>query len=219
MRKVPFINGEYYHIYNRGVEKRLIFSNQYDVSRFLQSMEEFNTLDPIGSIYQNSFSRLRRPTSKSDRLVEFIAYCLNPNHYHFILKQIIDGGISEFMKRLGGGYTKYFNESNNRNGALFQGRFKSVHIDTNKYLLHASAYVNLNDRVHQLSNPTSKWVRSSWGEYIEKNQNDFCEKDIILEQFSNISEYKDFAESSLVDILSRKTDGELDMNALLLEEI
>jgi len=218
MRKVPFVNGEYYHVYNRGVEKRAIFSDQYDVRRFLCSMEEFNTIHPIGSIYQNSFHKLRRPTSKQGKLVEFIAYCLNPNHYHFILMQVADGGISEFMKRLNGGYTKYFNDRNDRSGVLFQGRFKSVHVDTNDYLLQLSAYVNLNNHVHQLSGPASKLVRSSWGEYMDEMQKSFCEKGIILNQFKNISEYKAFAENSLQYTLDcREKDDTL--NAFLLEGI
>ena len=108
MRKIVFVNGEFYHIYNRGADKRIVFANNYDFQRFLQSVEEFNSVDPIGSIYQNSFCepQLRRPTSK---LVNVVCYCLNPNHYHMILQQRISGGISEFMKRLGGGYTKHFN--------------------------------------------------------------------------------------------------------------
>ena len=67
-------------------------------------------------------------------LVQIICYCLNPNHYHLLLKEIKDGGISEFMKRVGGGYTWYFNNKHKRSGTLFQGRFKSVHIKSNEQL-------------------------------------------------------------------------------------
>lgn len=218
MRETPFINEEYYHIYNRGVEKRMIFSDPSDVARFFKSMEEFNTVEPIGSIFQNSFHKLSCPTSKSGKLVEFIAYCLNPNHYHFILKQMVDGGISEFMKRLSGGYTRYFNERHKRSGALLQGRFKSIHIGTNEYLLHASVYVNLNNHIHKLSGPTFKLVKSSWNEYV-RNDTNFCEKSIILGQFRDKLEYKKFAESSLPDIIMRRTaDASLPNALLLLEE-
>lgn len=90
-------NGEIYHIYNRGVEKRDIFSDPYDVARFLESMSEFNTREPIGSLYQHSFrkqtNQLSGETAKSEKLVEIIAYCLNPNHFHFILKQVSDWGL------------------------------------------------------------------------------------------------------------------------------
>ncbi|MFZ2303461.1 MAG: transposase [Minisyncoccia bacterium] len=215
MRNISFANGEFYHVYNRGTDKRTVFSDESDVDRFMQSMEEFNTVEPIGSIFENSFKKQKpgNPTSKSKsekvkekRLVNFVAYCLNPNHYHFILEQLVDDGVSMFMKRLGGGYTKYFNEKHKRSGVLFQGKYKAVHIDSNEYLLHSSAYVNLNDRVHQLGNPTSKLVKSrtSWGEYIGEAESNFCNKDIILEQYKNIREYKKFALSTLNDILNRR---------------
>ena len=95
MRKVALVEGEYYHIYNRGVDKRTIFQDQEDLSRFFQSMEEFNYVEPIGSIFQNSFNKKRK---NSKKLVEIICYCLNPNHFHFVLRQFVENGISEFMK-------------------------------------------------------------------------------------------------------------------------
>lgn len=211
VRKKVFANNEYYHIYNRGVDKREIFSDQYDLSRFLQSMVEFNTLKPIGSIYANSFNnQLRGSTPK---LVDFVCYCVNPNHYHFLLRQTVDDGIEKFMHRLGTGYTLYFNNKIKRTGALFQGRFKSVHIDSNEYLLHLSAYINLNGRVHSLRGSTSK---SSWDEYVGHGKDGFCEKEIILGQFKNIEEYSDFATSSLMDILERK-EHEKEIENLLME--
>src|SRR3989344_1455373 len=97
-RKKAFANGEFFHVYNRGVDKRIIFTDEYDIRRFFKSMVEFNIIDPIGSLYENSFLQLGGSTAKSDRIVNVVAYCLNPNHFHFILEQVTDGGISEFMK-------------------------------------------------------------------------------------------------------------------------
>lgn len=204
MRKHSFTNGEFYHIFNRGVEKRNIFLDKTDFERFLKSIEEFNTIKPIGSLYENSFlkNKLGSPTTKS-RLVNVVCYCLNPNHYHFILEQRSEGGISAFLQRLSGGYTRYFNIRRKRSGVLFQGKFKSVHIRSNEYLLHASVYVNLNNRAHTLERGKSI---SSWNEYVANINNGLCTKDIILKQFKNVSEYKDFAESSLRDILTRKKE-------------
>ena len=200
MRKTVFANGEFYHVYNRGTDKRIVFANNYDFQRFLQSMEEFNSVDPIGSIYQNSFCepQLRRPTSK---LVNIVCYCLNPNHYHMILQQRVSGGISEFMKRLGGGYTKHFNFKHKRSGVLFQGKFKANHIDSNEYLLHASAYVNLNGLAHKLKN---NQFYSSWEEFVNKNSKGACKKDIILDQFKDVNEYRMFVQGALKKILARK---------------
>ncbi|MEK7558291.1 MAG: transposase [Patescibacteria group bacterium] len=221
MRKTPFVSGEYYHIYNRGVDKRITFLDEADVQRFYDSMEEFNTLEPIGSIYENAFAkRLGSRTSKSGVLVNFIAYCVNPNHFHFLIRQESKKGIEKFMQRIGTGYTKYFNNKNKRSGALFQGKFKSIHVNSNEYLLYVSAYVNLNDRVHQFGSPTSKLVKSksSWKEYIkrESGEKQFCTKDIILGQFRNVAEYKEFALSALESILEGKTQAK-ELAIFLLE--
>ena len=217
MKHPPFANNEFYHIYNRGVDRRKIFSDQYDLRRFFQSMDEFNTVNPIGSIYENSFLDPHiRSKRKSRRLVKFIAYCLNPNHYHFILQQIANEGISEFMKRLGGGYTWYFNNRYQRSGYLFQSVFKAKHINSNNYLLSLSAYVNLNYRVHKLGGATAKLSKSSLDEYVYKHLDNFCEKKIISEQFKNKLEYKEFAENSLADTLERK-QRDKELGSLLFE--
>ena len=200
MRKIRFANGEFYHIYNRGVDKRSVFLDDTDFERFLQSMREFNSQKPIGSLFENSFRNKDQLGNRVAKLVDIVAYCLNKNHYHLILAQKIEGGISEFMHRLGTGYTQSFNIKYKRNGALFQGKFKALHVDSNEYLLNLSAYVNLNNQVHKIKN---KMIKSSWEEYIDVN-NHMCAKDIVLKQFDTLSEYKNFAGSSLQDILARK---------------
>lgn len=204
MRKVALSTDEYYHILNRGVDKRPIFQDKQDLERFFLSLTAFNFVDPIGSIYEQSRGgpTAKPEAGKNKRLVDIICYCLNHNHYHLLLKQVSDNGISEFMKRLGGGYTWYFNNRHKRNGSLFQGKFKSVHIDSNEYLLHLSAYVNLNNR--QDSNFAKSISKSSWEEYLGNEVMPVCDKEIILEQFKSINEYKTFALSSLEDIIQTK---------------
>jgi len=203
MRKFNFAEGEIYHIYNRGTDKRKIFTNREDLYRFFLSMQEFNTLNPIGSIYEKSFDK-NKENNKKETLVEFIAYCLNPNHYHFIVKQVSERGVEKFMQRLGTGYTKYFNKKNTRSGVLFQGRFKASHIASNEYLLHASAYVNLNFKIHKLKKDAL--YHSSWGEYTKKDIGGICSKEIILKQFESVSNYVNFAEDSIDTTLKRRED-------------
>lgn len=208
MREVEFANGEYYHIFNRGVEKRKIFLDDFDIQRFFKSMAEFNSVEPIGSIYENSFnkkdetSQLGHRVSKL-RLIELIAYSLNPNHYHLILKQIKEKGIEKYMHRLGMGYAKYFNNKYKRSGSLFQGKFKAVLIENNEQLLYTNAYVNLNFKVHSYDKKVDLF-KTSWNEYVGENNENFCKKDIILEQFENISDYKNYADDSLNMILENK---------------
>ena len=213
MRKDPLVTGEFYHVYNRGVDKRFVFSDEIDLNRFWESIIEFNVIDPIGSIFEKRHSKKLKNQNYNDKnnLVEFVCYCINPNHFHFLIRQMVDNGISEFMKRLSGGYTKYFNEKERRSGSLFQGRFKSVHIKNNEYLLHLSAYINLNDKVHQFGRPTSKLatsklVRTSWREYMGESKTNFCNKEIVLGQFGNCNEYKKFTLSSLKEIKKRKEE-------------
>ena len=207
MNREPFANGEIYHIFNRGVDKRIIFSDKQDLSRFFRCMILFNSIEPIGSLYEQSFLLEKE---KSEPLVKFVVYNLLPNHFHFVLEQVIEGGISEFMKRLLGGYTWYFNKKSKRSGSLLQGTFKSKHIDSNEYLLHVSAYVNLNDKISgELGGLTAKLGKSSWIEYVNPDlcieKEKIClGKDIVLEQFNSIKDYKSFALSSLEDIKKNK---------------
>jgi|SRR3989344_4876187 len=214
MRKFRFANGEYYHVYNRGVDKRTVFLDQYDFERFFQSIEEFNSLKPIGSLFENSFRNLlSNPIAK---LVDVMCYCLNPNHYHMILRQRVNNGISEFMRRIGTGFTQHFNFKYNRSGALFQGKFKAKHINSNKYLLHLSAYINLNNKAHKINGGAA--FRSSWNEYVlhKPTNHLFCDPSVILNQFGNIKEYRQFAENSLDSILARKQMFK-EMKELLLD--
>jgi putative transposase len=204
MRKISFVEGEYYHLYNRGVDKRSIFQDKEDVLRFLQSMEEFNSIEKIGSIYASSFGKELR--SSAPKLVKFIVYCLNQNHYHFIITPLVEKGVQRFMHKMSTGYTNFFNEKHHRSGSLFQGRYKAVRIETNEQLLHGSVYVNINDRVHDGLN--EKWLSelpfSSFAEYEGKRKNGICDTSIILDQYQDSSEYSKNAELVLIDIINRK---------------
>lgn len=205
-QKVPLVTGEYYHVFNRGVDKRQTFNNKNDLYRFVQSLIEFNNDEPIGSIYENSFTK---NTSSGKKLVRIVSFCLNPNHFHLILKQESDRGIEKFMKKVGSGYTQYFNKQNKRSGVLFQGQFKYVHIDTNEYLLYVINYVNLNNKIHGI--PGTEPFYSSWLEYTNEgvknlmgNYNGLCDKEIILSQFKSKIDYKKEAENLLPKLIEQK---------------
>jgi len=217
MRKVNFASGEFYHIYNRGVDGRDIFIDQTGFIRFIKSINEFNDLEPVGSIYENSFTK----SKKKKRLVNIVCYALNPNHFHFILEQLEDRGIEKFMHRLGTGYTMFFNKRHKRSGSLFQGTFKAIHVENNEYLLHLSIYVNLNDKIHQLGGLASKLSQTSFNSYVGK-LNPKLDKilgdiSIIKDQFKNAKEYKKFAEEILPDIIERKQLLK-ELETLMIEE-
>jgi len=168
MRKQPIITGEYYHIYNRGVDKRDIFNAKKDVDRFVESIREFNQIETIVSLANLRKTKEIAPKALSkEPLVAFVAYCLNPNHFHFILKQLVDGGIAKFMQKLQAGYTSYFNIKNSRTGSLFQGTFKSHHIGNENYFNKIIGYVNKNYQVHNI--PKNKMNLVFAGDYEYEN--------------------------------------------------
>jgi len=190
-----FQNEEYYHIYNRGVDRREIFCCDQDYVRFLIGMREFNRKNPIGSLHvlKESDSLAKESDSFSDKLVSIVCYCLIPNHYHFILKQNVDKGISKFIQKISTGYTNYFNFKYKRTGVLFQGKFKAIHITSESQLLRLSAYVNANAQVHKLA-AAATYPWSSYPDYINKRNGTLCHKQIILDEFKNVFEYRNFTD-------------------------
>jgi len=145
---VPLITEEVYHIFNRGIDKRDIFMDKGDILRFYQSLQFFNSNEPVVN-FDSAKVQTKLHTVRN-KLVDIKAYSLLPNHFHLILVQREDGGISEFMKRVLGGYTSYFNQKYERTGALFQGTFKRVHMNSDEQYNYLFAYVNENHFVHKL---------------------------------------------------------------------
>ncbi len=169
MRKHPLITNQYYHIYNRGVDKRDIFMDKKDLERFVLSVKEFNISKPTGSLreveqHKSGVQHLIY-AKEENPLVAIVCYCFNPNHFHFILKQEAENGISEFLKRLLGGYTNYFNKVHKRSGALFQGRFKSHLINSEEYILKIRPYVNINYQIHEIPKEKRHLIMASDKEY------------------------------------------------------
>ena len=144
MRTVQFATGEFFHIYNRGVDKRTIFHDSADHQRFITSVIEFNDRNHCHNASRVSRLRKNRPLSQKTPLVRVLAYCLMHNHYHFLLEQVSDGGVEGFFHRLGTGYTNYYNKRYERTGRLFENTFKAIHVDSDEYLVHLSRYIHLN---------------------------------------------------------------------------
>ena len=153
MKKPVFINGQICHVYNRGVDKRQTFMEKGDYFRFIHDLYEFN--DEAPALHPLSQPRRSPNTSevellkigrsrKRELLVEILVFCLMPNHFHLLLRQIKEKGIERFMQKQGTGYTNYFNKKYERSGALFQGRFKAVLVEDDAQLLHLPYYIHCN---------------------------------------------------------------------------
>lgn len=204
MRKDPFVIGEIYHVYNRGVDKRNIFTDETDLQRFIDTVNEFNEEKSTGGLLINSLHK-NKFRSRSSKLVTLVSFCILDNHFHFLLKQEADGGIAKFMQRFGGGYTKYFNARHKRSGSLFQGKFKSKLIDSNDYLLRVFTYINYNDKIDELRSRSSQFVRSSLGYVLSGKKSVIeCDPGIVVEQFGGIDQLKQFMKEALVDIRRNK---------------
>lgn len=144
-RRVPFVPGEWYHLYSRGIEKRRIFMDKADFRRFHALLYLANNIEPVNfefikSVpYENIFTLPRKKT-----LVAIGAYCLMTNHPHLIAQEKEEGGITAFMHKLGTAYTAYFNRKHKRIGNLMVKPFRAKHIDDDRYLRKVVQYVHLN---------------------------------------------------------------------------
>ena len=146
-RILPFSTGEYYHIYNRGTEKRDIFLDKADYLRFIVLLYISNNIEAVhisNLREQGKFLRDIINLERKETLVDIGTYCLMPNHFHLLIKEKRAGGISEFMKKISTGYSMYFNKRYERTGRLFEGTFKSVHADSDEHLKYLFAYIHLN---------------------------------------------------------------------------
>lgn len=142
MRRPKPAVGEIYHIYNRGVDKRNVFMEKADYARFIHDLYEFNKNEPPGRWHSSTMSEVRPLTFNNT--VELLVFCLMPNHYHLLAQEKQKNGITEFMQKLGTGYTLYFNQKYQRSGALFQGKYKAVRISEDRHLRYLPYYIHLN---------------------------------------------------------------------------
>jgi putative transposase len=149
LRKDPFITGEYYHVYNRGIDKRVIFKLKKDYERFMMLLYIANSnnsfrLDDLLNKKCQTFDEIL-VLDKGEPLVSIGAWCLMTNHFHLLVRQEMDEGITKFMKKLGTGYSMFFNIKYQRTGGLFGGPFKSKLIGTDdNYMRHLFGYIHIN---------------------------------------------------------------------------
>lgn len=213
-RKIIFDSLYYYHIYNRGVDKRQTFYDKWDYVRFLESLKYFNNINSVGFYRKYLIEKDVKNTCSASSLlaeqvnqqhIDLIAYCLNPNHFHLLVRQISENGISEFMHKVGGGYTRYFNEKYKRSGALFQGKFKAKPIKSTYDLMKVSVYVNCNAEIHGIAK-AENWPWSGYLDYIGLRKGTLCNKQEVLDEFTSVesplqpARYKEYCREWVRDI-------------------
>lgn len=144
-RKHIFMTDEWYHCFNRGVDKRIVFEGEHDANRFLMTLYLANGTEPVQTFNTNKPTLAKAfAGDRGKPIVSLGAYCLMPNHFHLLIKEISDGGISAFMRKLGIAYTMYFNARNERVGNLFVRPFRSRHVGDDRYFQRALQYIHCN---------------------------------------------------------------------------
>lgn len=167
-----------------------IFKNSYNFQRFLKTILYYQILGPKPRF--SLFTPTNNLLDKSKQIVEIVVFCLMPNHFHFLVRQLTSGGITEFISKLSNSYTKYFNIKHKRVGPLLQGEFKSVLVENNEQLLHLSRYIHLNPLVSGLVKDLENFPWSSYLEYSGTSAQEICAKEIILNQFKSKTDYQEF---------------------------
>jgi len=190
-RKDIITTNFYYHIFNRGVNKNKIFFDEADYSRFLETAIHYKS-----SIRQFSHSkRYNHPDTGSgqDTKVQVFAYCLMPNHFHFLIKQLADDSITSYMQHLSNSYSHYIHTKYKRTGPLFEGRFKNRLIETDEQLVHVSRYIHLNPLVSNLVDNLIRYKWSSYYSYITSSKDELISDfNLILGHFRSRKDYEQF---------------------------
>jgi len=205
-RKHIISEGEHYHLYNRGVEKRKIFLSKEDYNRFKRLLYLANGTESF--IFRDIEKKALKNIDRGEPLVAIAAWVLMPNHFHILVKEIAEGGTAAFMQKLCTGYSSYFNKRHSRVGPLFQGRYKSQHAEEDTHLKYLFAYIHLNPvklidpnwKERGIANNTkakeflSAYEHSSYPSYVDTSQeeNILLSKNAFPEYFLEKKDFNDF---------------------------
>ncbi len=196
-----YVEGGYYHAYNRGVEARVIFMDQADYKVFTKYLRLLlETPDPTEP------RRLKNYYGK----ISLINYCLMPNHFHLLLRQTTSDAMVSFMRSLLTAYSMYFNKRYDRIGSLFQAHYKAALIANDEYLMHCSRYIDLNPcgLVGVID-----FEKYPYGGYVKATGTDpspWINQTPVMELFSGLQSYRDFVLDMAIDSSSVLGDLALD---------
>jgi len=199
-RATPLVTGEFYHIYNRGINHCRTFIDKRDFNRAQLSLDFYRFISPPMRL---SFY-LRLPGHQQEEmsnelkrgkvLVEIVSYCLMGDHFHLLLRQRADGGIAKFMSNFQNSYTRYFNKRHKRDGSLFLDQFKAVRVVSEQQLLHLSRYIHLNPYSSYTVKNFSELKNYQWSSFLEYlgEKNGFCTTGVVLSYFPSKEKYENF---------------------------
>jgi putative transposase len=202
MRKNALVNDFTYHVYTRSIADYKIFNNLKEYLRIINVIRYYKKEKPdmrfskfIKLKNENVRNNILNKNHKKKNLVTIIAYCIMPTHIHLVLKQEKNNGISLYMNRILGSYTRYFNTYHARKGPLWESKFKNVIVDSDEYLYHLTSYIHLNPVTANLVKRPEDWPATSYNEYLGKDTDKICELKHIF--YFEKSSYKEFVEERI----------------------
>ncbi|OGH18769.1 MAG: hypothetical protein A2868_03285 [Candidatus Levybacteria bacterium RIFCSPHIGHO2_01_FULL_40_15b] len=199
-RKIVFSNSYVYHVFNRGIDRRNIFTDLREYSRAQELRKYYFCKEPPVSyskfLQQQKEIReeVAQQMKRDEKLVNILAYCLMPNHFHFMLQQNSDRGIPIFVSNFTNAYTRYFNTKHERTGPMFEGIFKAVLVESDEQLVHLSRYIHLNPVVSSIINEDQliNYQWSSYQHYVSDAIDDSVNSNLVLSMFKSKHIYKGF---------------------------
>jgi len=202
-RVKTYVENSFYHAYNRGVEKRDIFVDEYDYRVFMNLIKIYlspsdEAIDEMKEIFPEKRIRLRKTFNGE---IKILALCLMPNHFHLLLRQKSASGMSEFLRAISTSYSMYFNKRHHRVGSLFQGVYKAIFVPNDEYLMHLSRYIHRNPIKLTGFNPVNldRYPYSSYSTYFNPSSRPWIDTEIISEYFESEDKfstqlYREFVE-------------------------
>ena len=210
--------GEYYHVFNRGAHRIDIFRGKADMQRFLFEVLYFQSHTPLKNVARlaSSFSPeqgFAAPDELIEKIIrertaELVAFCIMPNHFHLLLRELEEGSVENYMQRISEGYTKYFHKRYGASGHVFQGRYKTVHVKTDEQLMHLSAYIHRNPReLRAWKGREERYPWSSLQDFTVANRwGGLIAPEILVSRFDATpdSNYADFVRTSPAKLLEEE---------------
>lgn len=202
-RCIPLVAGEFYHVYNRGVARQPIFLRHSDYERFMLAFgyyrfaESQMSLSRLLDVNREERERwLAHMTQRAQQRVSIVSFALMPNHFHFLLRVLVDGGLSTFMGQLANSYSRYFNVIHDRVGPVFQGPFKAIRIETDAQMIHLSRYIHLNPLTGHVVRET-EWRSYPWSSFSEflRGRSSLVDLAPVMRHFPSPTDYERFVEA------------------------
>jgi len=198
-KKIILANNEFYHIFNRTIANETVFNNKHHLNRILSLIDFYRFKVPLSyskfqSLPKEEKEKILVGIYNSSPLVEIYCFAFMPNHYHFLIKQLQDNGIEDFISNLQNSFAKFYNKKYDRKGSLFCHSFERVRIETEEQFIHVSRYIHLNPvtsciiKLEELDN----YLFTSFPAYLGKRLFSFINTEIILNHFKTNQRYKEF---------------------------